>query len=199
MTRFTTIALLLVLTPSLAFAKKKPKKPVVPAIFQQAQYVYVEAVDGDQFNPALYPPDREAIANVEKAIREWKRYVLTIDRREADLVFVVRTGRLAGVRGGYSRGTIPGAQGGQIPNRQGRPVPVGGQVGSAIDAGGEVGPPDDLLEVCQFDSNGKLSSPLWMHTQHDGLDAPDVPLFRDFRKAVDSAYPPAQASTTRKP
>ena len=199
MKRFTTIALLLVLAPSLALAKKKPKKPAVSAIFNQARYVYVEAVDGDQFNPALYPPDREAIANVEQAIREWKRYVLTFDRQQADLVFVVRTGRLAGVRGGYSRGTIPASQGGQIPSRQGRPIPAGGPAVSATSVGGEAGPPDDLLEVCQFDSEGRLSAPLWMHTQHDGLDAPDVPLFRNFRNAVDRAYPPAQASATKKP
>jgi hypothetical protein len=200
MKRFTTIALLLVLAPSLAFAKKKPKKPVVPAIFKQAQYVYVEATDGDEFNPALYPPDREAIANVEQAIREWKRYVLTFDRRDADLVFVVRTGRLAGVRAGYSRGTIPGAQGGPVTGRQGRPVPVGGStVGSATSAGGEVGPPDDLLEVCQFDSDGTLSTPLWIHTQHDGLDAPEVPLFEQLKNAVDRAYPQTQASQTKKP
>ena len=199
MKRYTTIALLLVLVPALAFAKKKPQKPAVPAIFAQAQYVYVEAIDGDQFNPRLYPADREAISNVERAIREWKRYVLTFDRQEADLVFVVRTGRLAGVRAGYSRGTIPGAQVGQAPGRQGRPVPGVGQVGSATSVGGEAGPPDDLLEVCQFDSDGTLSAPLWIHTQHDGLDAPEMTLFKQFKNAVDHAYPQTQASQSKKP
>lgn len=199
MKRFTTIALLLVLVPTLAFAKKKPKKPVVPAIFGQAQYVYVEAIDGDQFNPRLYPPDREAIANVERAIREWKRYVLTFNRQDADLVVVVRTGRLAGVQGGYSRGTIPGAQVGQPAGRQGSQTPGARPVSSATTVGGEVGPPDDLLEVCQFESDGTLSAPLWIRTQHDGLDAPDVTLFKQFKEAVDRAYPQTQASQTKKP
>lgn len=193
MKRLTTVALLLVLVPTLAFAKKKPKKPVVSALFEQARYVYVEAIDGDAIDPALYPPDRQAMANVEQALRDWNRYVLTFDRREADLIFVVRKGRLAGAQVGYSRGNIPGPGTGRTPGRQ-RPG-----VSSATRVGAEVGPKDDLLEVCQFNSDGTLSAPVWIHTERDGLDAPGVPLFKQLKDGVDRAYPPTQASQTQKP
>lgn len=202
MKRFITIALLLAIVPTLAFAKKKPKKPAVSAIFEHAQYVYVEAVDGDEFDPQLYPPDREAIANVMKAIRQWKRYVLTFNRDEADLVFVVRTGRLAGIKGGYSRGTMAGPRSrGTIPGAgsSGNPAQQGRGNDSALSVGAEAGPRDDLLEVCQIDPNGVLSSPLWMHTQRDGLEAPDVPLLKELRNEVDRAYPLTQASKTKTP
>lgn len=202
MKRFIAIALLLAIVPTLAFARKKPKKPALPAIFEHARYVYVEAVDGDEFNPRLYPPDREAIADVMKAISHWKRYVLTYNREEADLVFVVRTGRLAGVKAGYSRGTIPDPQSrGTIPGPQsrGNPAQQGRGNDSAISVGAEAGPRDDLLEVCQIDPNGILSSPLWMRTQRDGLEAPDLPLLKELRKEVDSAYPLTQASKTKMP
>src|ERR1700677_186949 len=76
-------------------AQSKKKDPDVPALFRQARYVYVEAVDGDEFNPRLYPEDRQAIADVRHALRTWNRYALTIRRQDADLVFVVRKGRLA--------------------------------------------------------------------------------------------------------
>jgi hypothetical protein len=101
---------LLILLASLAFplAQAKPKKPVVPpAIFGQAKYVYVETQEGDAFTPGLLPEDRQAIFDVEKAIRNWNRYELTPRPDQAELVFVVRTGRLAsaGVHAGLSTGT----------------------------------------------------------------------------------------------
>jgi hypothetical protein len=80
-------------------AQSKKKDPDIPALFRQAHYVYVEAVDGDEFNPRLYPEGRQAIADVGHALQTWKRYVLTIRRQDADLVFVVRKGRLAAAQG----------------------------------------------------------------------------------------------------
>ena len=192
MKRFKMAALFLVLAPILAAGQKKPKKPAIPAVFAHAQYVYVQAVDGSEFNPDLYQADREAIANVEKAVEEWKRYVLTVDRQEADLVFVVRAGRLADAQAGYGRSAGPGPERTQIP---GQPYPTG----SVLTTGAEAGPPDDLLEVCQRDPDGTLSVPLWIRTEQDGLDEPGMPLFRQLKEAVDRAYPPTQASQTKKP
>jgi hypothetical protein len=79
-------------------AQSKKKDPVIPALFRHAHYVYVEAVDGDEFNPQLYPEDRQAIADVRHALQTWNRYSLTIRRQDADLVFVVRKGRLAAAK-----------------------------------------------------------------------------------------------------
>lgn len=184
-------ALFLVLLPALAAAGKKPGKPALPAVFEHAQYVYVEAVDGNEFNRNLYPEDRQAIADVEDALRNWKRYTLTIQRSKADLLFVVRRGRLAsglasiGVNGG------PGPQGGQIPGQQ-QPV------GTAVRAGAEAGPADDLLSICTLDPGGALSEPLWMRAEPNGLDSPDVPLFQQFKRAVDRAYPLKPATSKKK-
>jgi hypothetical protein len=65
-----------------------------------ARYAHVEATDGDSFNPRVLPDDRRAIADVQHALLDWKRYILTAKRREAELVFVVRKGDLASVQGG---------------------------------------------------------------------------------------------------
>ena len=44
---FKAITLLLLLAPALATLQAKPKKPYkLPAAFEQARYVYVEAEDG---------------------------------------------------------------------------------------------------------------------------------------------------------
>jgi len=192
MKRFAAAVLLLFLVPGLAMGQKKPKKPAISAVFAQARYVYVEAVDGNEFNPDLYPADREAIANVEKALQAWKRYVLTVSRQDADLVFVVRSGRLAGAGVGYGRSAGPGPQRAQIPGQQ---YPTG----SVLTTSAEAGPPDDLLEVCQRDPDGTLSVPLWIRTEQGGLDEPGMPLFRQLKDAVDRAYPPTQAKQTKKP
>lgn len=190
--------LLLAFVPMLASARKKTSKPVVPAVFNQAQYVYVQATDGDEFNPNLLPEDRQAIADVMTAIQGWKRYVLVYQRSQADLVFVVRRGRLVTGRGsvGITRG--PARLPGQGSGQQGAPIPQQGN-GTVIGAGGEVGPPNDLLWVCTLDTEGRLNSPLWSRTEKDGLDSPDVPLFKEFKRVVDQAYPQTTASKTKKP
>ena len=76
------LLLLLLFFPGPAQSKKKD--PDVPALFRQARYVFVEAVDGDEFNPRLYPEDRQAIADVRNALQTWNRYALIIRRQDAD-------------------------------------------------------------------------------------------------------------------
>lgn len=199
MKAYKAAVVLVAFVPVLAFAGKKSKKPVVPAVFNQAQYVYVEATDGNEFNPNLLPEDRQAISDVMNAIQGWKRYVLVYERSQADLVFVVRRGRLVTGRGdvGIIRGpaTLPG----QGPPAQGTRIPAQGGNGTVVGAGGEVGPPNDLLWVCTIDSDGSLSPPLWSRTEKDGLESPDVPLFKEFKRQVDQAYPRTTASKAKKP
>ena len=192
------LALLLLLVPTVVLAQKKTKKPSVPEIFDHARYVYVEAADGEEFDPGLYPADRNAIADVRDALRKWGRYILTIDRSNADLIFVVRKGRLAGAEARGSIGTVgqypqPGSQGGQFPGGQQRPQGPGFGVGS------EVGPPDDLFQVCQLNGDGKLSGPLWIRSIAGGLDAPRVALVAQFKNEVEKAYPSAPATPATKP
>jgi hypothetical protein len=196
----TSVSLLLVLSTSFSFAKDK-KKNVLPAVFNSATYVYVQAEDGDILNPNLFPEDRQAISDVENGLRDWNRYVLTINRNEADLVFIVRKGRevAANVRGMVGAGTQPYPR-----NNPAGPNSNPGQQGTTYGygVGAEAGMPDDTLRVFTLMPNGKLSeSPIWWREMKDGLDAPDIPLLRQLREAVDRDYPaqPTKKASTSKP
>ena len=171
LTLFLPVALLL---------QAKDKKPNVPAVFGQAKYVYVEAIDGKEFDSNLNPDDRVAIADVRDALDNWKRYILTTSRSDADVVIVVRKGRLESANAGIA------PHRGQMPGGAGQP----GGIGSGEQIGGEVGPPDDLFEVCQVNPDGKLSGPLWHQSMPNGLNGPKVMLLVQFEEAVDKAYPP---------
>jgi hypothetical protein len=183
------LLLLLLFFPGPAQSKKKD--PDIPALFRQARYVYVEAVDGDEFNPRLYPEDRQAIADVRRALQTWNRYVLTVQRQDADLVFVVRKGRLvaAKVFGDVHVGSrTPVAQTpDQGPNRD-DPARYPNS-GTEVGASGEVGSPDDLLFVDTVRSDGRRGTRIWMQSRTDGLDTPEMPLFKQIKDAVDKAYP----------
>jgi hypothetical protein len=194
---FKSIAVLVVLVVPLAFAKDK-KKDTLPALFSSARYVYVQAEDGDIMKPGLNPEDREAIANVEDAMKNWHRYALTLNRGDADLVIIVRKGRIASaqVNGGVGVGSV------SYPNRN--PAGPANTNGDRTDsyetvgARGEVGPADDIMRVYSL-SQGKLMGPLWSSEMKDGLDAPAVMLLRSLRQAVDHAYPPQAASQPANP
>jgi hypothetical protein len=181
------ILLFLVLIPVLGLAQQKAKKHNdVPAVFQNAHYVYVEAVDGDELKPGLYPEDRQAIYDVEDGLRDWNRYVLTTRREGADFVLVVRKGRIASAqtRAGVSAPSrLPPSAGpvsGRAPGQSGDPDGIGTTA--------EVGPENDILRVYQV-ADGKLTGPLWSREIQDGLDAPSVVLLRQLRTAVERAYP----------
>ncbi len=186
MKAYKTVVLLLVFVPVLASARKKNNEPRLPAIFNQAKFVYVQAFDGGEYNPNLLPEDRRAILDVMNAIRKWDRYVLVYQQSQADLVFLVRTGQLVTGRAnvGIIRQPFPGTPGAN---------------GNVAGAGAEVGPPDDLLWVCMLKPDGTLSAPLWSRTEKDGLESPDVPLFKEFKREVDKAYPRTAASKAKMP
>jgi hypothetical protein len=58
-------------------------------VLRNARYVYVTSYDGDQFNFNLFPQDREAIANVQDALRKSGRYMVVYEPRNADMVLAV--------------------------------------------------------------------------------------------------------------
>ena len=181
------ISLILLLLPTLIAAQTK-KKPGTPAAFSNARYAWVESMDGDVFRPGLLPEDRQAIVDVEDALRHWHRYSLTVQRSEAELVFIVRKGRIASVHVGGTVGTA------QNPGQS----PVGGPgsagtgsagTGRGVNVGGEAGPPDDMLEVYLVNSDGSLGTKIWQRSIPDGLDAPQVTLVAELKKAVEKDYP----------
>jgi hypothetical protein len=189
MRRSKAIALLLILIPALGLAQKKTKKhnDDVPAIFQYAHYIYVEALDGDLSRPGLYSPDRQAISDVEDGLRDWNRYTLANRRNEADVVLVVRKGRLANAQAGTGVSLPAHLPGGSAPNAGRAPGQPGDTGGFASQA--EVGPENDMLCVYLVNPEGKLQGPLWSRDAKDGLDAPDVALLQILRTAVERTYP----------
>lgn len=176
------VLLVLLLLPVLGSAQSKKK--TVSAAFNNAHYAWVESMDGDVYKPGLLPEDRQAIYNVEDSLRSWKRYALTTDRSEAELVFVVRKGRLVSGKVGVGLGNPPLAP---VPGPR-SPIGTTG-TGAGADIGGDVGPPNDILEVHLLNSDGTLGVRLWQRSLADGLDAPQVTLIAQLRKAVDKDYP----------
>lgn len=191
----------------LLYAKDK-KQPNVPAAFGQAHTVYVESVNGQQFDRNLDPEDRMAIADVQDALQAWKRYRLVTQREDADIVIVVRRGnglsrdRDAGPIDNPNRGPASSPMPNGLPNRgvdpntppmPGQQRPGGPDVGPDM----QTGSVEDLFEVCQVNANGKLTRPLWNRTMQDGLRGPHLFLFEQFRDAVEKAYPsqPADQGT----
>ena len=185
------ISLLLAAVAVAVLAQAKPKKPkaTLPAVFNNASYVYVEAYSGDAFSPDIFPEDRQAIYDVEKALQEWGRYSITTTRDQADLVFVVRKGRLGGARIpgiAGNGGRLPGGGPGQrdpFPNSPSGSEPRG----AGVDA--EIGSPEDTLWVFLRTPSGSLGGHVWMRSVRDGLDRPGLPLFKQIKQEVDTAYP----------
>ena len=174
----STVGLLAVASSQAQAQKKNKRKDQLPAILLQAQFVYVEAYDGDEFDPRLLPQDRRAIAEVANAVQKWGRYRLTMRRSEADLVIVVRKGRLASATGRVGVSI-------DAPSSVRIPPSDKTQTDTHVGAGAEVGPPDDLMSVHMV-TNGDLGSPLWRKSQKDGLEAPDLKLFQNFKEEVEA-------------
>ncbi len=192
MKHFSLLLLLLLLTSSgVVFSQGKSKKnaPQLPAAFRTATYFYVESMDGGPFNPRLLPEDRQAIFDVQNEIQDWGRYKLALDRHDADLVFVVRKGRIASVSG------MAGISGGTNHPQSSKPVdPADASqttTGDSATVGvrGEAGPPNDLLRVFMVKAGGGLLGPIWQNTVKDGLNEPDIPLLKDLIEEIDTTYP----------
>jgi hypothetical protein len=198
MRRWVMVGLILLLggMTTTASAKKK-KDPQASKLFCQAQYAYIATVDGDVLNPNVLPEDREAANQLLEHIQEWKRYMVVYRPSEADLVFIVRTGRLASARvqGSVAAGRPPYSGGAvtvgrdphtamQNPSGMQDPGQAGDYpLGTGIGAGAEAGPPDDLLEVYTSGSGTGMHTTLWERTEHDGLQG-SQPLFQHLRDAV---------------
>ena len=146
-----------------ALALKAEDKTAISAVAKNATYAMVTTYSGDVFSPNVSPDDRHAVQNVQNAIQKWGRYKLVYKPSEADLILVVRTGRLAEVKGRAQVGTH----------------------GSAESIGGEVGDPQDKLEIYMA-SRGINGPPLWRGRAPGGLKAPEMQLVREFRSKVEA-------------
>ncbi|HEX3986283.1 MAG TPA: hypothetical protein VHX13_06690 [Acidobacteriaceae bacterium] len=186
---------------------KKKKDAEASRLFCQAQYAYVRTIDGDVLNPNVLPEDRDAANRMLDQIQGWKRYTIVYRPEEADLVFVVRTGRLASAQvlgsvaprepypgGSVNIGRNPGAatQNAQDPGAAGE-YPMDRNGGGGVGAGAGVGPPDDLLQVYASGGGNDVHTMLWEHSQHNGLQGAQ-PLFEHLRDAVEATCKDAEKS-----
>jgi len=186
MSGFKAIALLVVLLPTLALAQKK-KHNDVPAVFETAHSIYVQAENGDLNNPGVSPADRQAIADVQDALHAWNRYELAVHVEKADLVFVVRKGQPGNRQDQDSVNSgqrSPGAQNPGTSRSQGQAGQPDGLGGSA-QSGGE----EDKLRVYTVGANGKLVGPIWTREVQGGLDGSGGVIMQQLKLAVERAYP----------
>jgi hypothetical protein len=80
------------LATTVAVAGPKDKTPTVPAFpgtLVNARYVYVTSYDGDQFDPNLFPADRDAIGAVQDSIQKWGKFIVVYQPHQADVVLMV--------------------------------------------------------------------------------------------------------------
>jgi hypothetical protein len=93
MKRFSLLAIsLIVLAAISAWAAPTPntaKVPAFPGILANARYVYVASYDGSQFDPNLFPNDRDAINRVQNAIQNWGKLMLVYRPVDADIIILV--------------------------------------------------------------------------------------------------------------
>jgi len=161
------LCILLLVFPSLLFAKDPG---TLPKQVVHAKYVLVTTYFGDNLADARVPPDdRQAVADVEDAIRKWGRYTLVYESKNADLILLVRKGRVAGVQ-----------EGAGIHIGSNHPTPSVGDI-TNVDAGD----PRDTLAVYNG-AQGVDSSPIWRGVESDGLKTPDLPLVKEFRAKVEA-------------
>ena len=184
---------LLLLSANLSLAGAQQSQPDLPKIFDTARYVYVQAEDADRLSGGLTPDDRQAIYNVEKQLRAWNRYTLTLDRKNADLVLVVHKSAI----GSNNVPVVVAPQ--RQPGQPGRspfprdpsdpsdpsnsPQPGGPGLGT------EAGSPDDELSVHITDGNGSLGARIWHDAAKNGLSPHSMPLFKHLKQDVEEAYP----------
>lgn len=167
MTRRAVGFFLVFLFVSFAVAKDKtfPKQIVI------AKYVLVTTYFGDNLADGRVPPvDRQAVIDVQDAIRDWGRYTLVYDRKAADLIILVRKGRAAETRDGIG-----------IHAGSNRPNPSLGPI-TDMDAGD----PEDMLAVYNA-ALGTDTAPIWRDRMDEGLNAPEVQLLRELRTKVEAA------------
>ena len=181
--KIPVVLLVLIFFPA---AQSNAKNPVIPGLVLQARYVCLGYETAEGFlaesdlrsfvSTKVEPDDRRALANIYDSFNRWKRYIITINPEEADMLIAVRSGRRASVFGGVSAGT-----GGVDPVTGRR---TSRQIGTVV--GAEAGPPDDYLAVYQSDY-GREAVKLWVATMHDGLGGKNPPLFKNFKDEVESA------------
>ena len=145
-------------------------KAVLPKFVVNSKFVLVTTYFADEpTNPRMMPDDREAQADVEDAIRKWGRYIVVYKHSEADLILLVRKGRVAEALGGI-----------QVHHGSEPPGTNIGPMGN-VDAGTA----DDMLAL--YDAKTGIDAPpLWRGIQARGLNPPEMRLVQELRSKVET-------------
>ena len=194
------IAIVAVTLVLLGIAHAKTKKLQVPEVFQTAHSVYVESLDGELTRPGLSQADRDAILQVQEALREWNRYVLVPSRDKADLVIIVRKGHNVGDQDHLGLGLHPNTPQPLSP-RPGERLPDNHPTDqtASVGNGGDDIATQDLLRVYTLNEKGKLKGPVWAREMDGGLSAPSVRLLLELKAAVEITYPRDATQTASQP
>ena len=194
----------IILCSALAPAKDK-KKAILPADVLRARTVLV-IVDPTAGVDVRDPnANRDARANVEKALDQWGRFTLVQDGLTADLVITVRKGNGKFVQqtiGGTPINGTPPVSGGTTstptqmttrgalrlgPGSPNDPSSAGTQP-STPEPQIEAGSPQDMFVVYRgsMDPNwSPLDAPaVWRYSGKDALASPSVPAVEVFRKLI---------------
>lgn len=165
------VAVLVVLLVCTPFAANNDH---VPGLVIQARYVAITFLSAsgpsaDLLSPNLPIEDRNAMAAVESAFRDWKRYSVTPDLRHADIIVAVRVAQQS-------------AWAGVNIGRDKRGPTLGADAGPNVDMMDVYGGYD--IAAKKTDVIGPL---LWRGTQRDGLKEPVLALVQQFRDQVEKA------------
>jgi hypothetical protein len=162
--------ILLFVSLSAVFVTAQGYDPL-PKLVVHAKYVLVTTYAGDNLtNPHMMPDDRQAVVDVQNAIKRWGRYALAYQAKDADLILLVRKGHIVE--------TLPGVRVGAGSNTK----PTIG-----AEAPTDVGDPRDMLALYDATNGGIDSAPLWRDLMKGGLNPPQMALVGEFRDAVDAA------------
>ncbi len=129
------MAIFLLLASTAALSKPRSEQ-IMPRLVAQARFVYVTTYDGPSWSANVLPEDRQAVSDVQDALRRWGKYTVVYEPGHADIILAVQR------RGG-----------------------------------------EDVLAVYQRRSD----NPLWRGMAEGGLDPQEMPLFTDFRNAVEQS------------
>lgn len=183
MKRLLLLSLAVLLIASNATAKKSGLRTEL----LQAKFVVVTAYpDGGQTfgGPTRgisgrTGDDRRAMADVERAIKDWGRWTVISTANQADLIIAVRKGGIGSV----------GVE---------KPIPPigGGRVDTTPRNETEIGPTEDMIAVYsahqerQIYQSGDVNMdapPLWRLIQANALQSPSVPGIQQLRKEIEKA------------
>jgi hypothetical protein len=163
------VRLSLLLLSFAAFTVAQDYDPL-PRLVVHARYVLVTTNAGyDLTNPSMMPDDRQAVIDVQNAIKKWGRYALAYQAKDAELILLVRKSHIA-----ESQPQLRIGAGSTSKPSIGANVPT------------DVGDSRDML-VLYDAANGVDSTPLWRDLMKDGLNPPQMRLIGELRSAVDKA------------